>query len=245
MKYKIFVLIFLLTSCATYSTKLENRKPFNSKGFAYIYKDSDNKKNFIKGRLDNSKLEISISELRFNSLIKLINPKTQDSLIINNTKKLEYPDFYKIVISEKVAEQLNINSELPLIEIFEIKKNKSFVAKKAKIFNEERKISSNAPITQVKISNISKNKVLKKKKEKIDLYILIASFYSDETAKFLKQRISKEIPKYDIKKLKIIKKSNKQIDLISGPYNAINLIKNDYIILRDFGFEQLDIGINE
>ena len=53
------------------------------------------------------------------------------------------------------------------------------------------------------------------------------------------------MPKYDIKKLKIIKKSNKQIDLISGPYNAINLIKNDYIILRDFGFEQLDIGINE
>ena len=77
------------------------------------------------------------------------------------------------------------------------------------------------------------------------MYILIASFYSEETARFLKQRISKEIPKYDIKKLKIIKKSNKQIDLISGPYNAINLIKNDYIILRDFGFEQLDIGINE
>ena len=77
------------------------------------------------------------------------------------------------------------------------------------------------------------------------MYILIASFYSEETARFLKQRISKEMPKYDIKKLKIIKKSNKQIDLISGPYNAINLIKNDYIILRDFGFEQLDIGINE
>ena len=229
MRFNIIFIIILLSSCSANITKLENRSPYNSKGFAYIFKESDNKKNFIKGRLDNSKLEISISELLYNSLIKLINPKTQDSLIINNTKKLKYPDFYKIVISEKVAEKLNINSELPLIEIFEIKKNKSF----------------NAPVTQVKISNISKNKVFKKKKEKIDLYILIASFYSEETARFLKQRISKEIPKYDIKKLKIIKKSNKQIDLISGPYNAINLIKNDYIILRDFGFEQLDIGINE
>ncbi len=245
MRFNIIFIIILLSSCSANITKLENRSPYSSKGFAYIYKESDNKKNFIKGRLDNSKLEISISELRYNSLIKLINPKTQDSLIINNTKKLKYPDFYKIVISEKVAEKLNINSELPLIEIFEIKKNKSFVAEKAKIFNEEKKISSNAPVTQVKISNISKNKDFKKKKEKIDLYILIASFYSEETARFLKQRISKEIPKYDIKKLKIIKKSNKQIDLISGPYNAINLIKNDYIILRDFGFEQLDIGINE
>ena len=245
MRFNIIFIIILLSSCSANITKLENRSPYNSKGFAYIFKESDNKKNFIKGRLDNSKLEISISELRYNSLIKLINPKTQDSLIINNTKKLKYPDFYKIVISEKVAEKLNINSELPLIEIFEIKKNKSFVAEKAKIFNEEKKISSNAPVTQVKISNISKNKIFKKKKEKIDLYILIASFYSEETARFLKQRISKEMPKYDIKKLKIIKKSNKQIDLISGPYNAINLIKNDYIILRDFGFEQLDIGINE
>ena len=142
-----------------------------------------------------------------------------------------------------MAEKLNINSELPLIEIFEIKKNKSFVAEKAKIFNEEKKISSNAPVTQVKISNISKNKVFKKKKEKIDLYILIASFYSEETARFLKQRISKEMPKYDIKKLKIIKKSNKQIDLISGPYNAINLIKMITFPQR-FWFEQL-IGINE
>ena len=41
------------------------------------------------------------------------------------------------------------------------------------------------------------------------------------------------------------KKGNKQIDLISGPYNTINLMKNDYILLKNFGFEELDIIINE
>ena len=40
------------------------------------------------------------------------------------------------------------------------------------------------------------------------------------------------------------KKSNK-ISLLSGPYKSINLMKNDYIQLKNFGFEELDITINE
>ena len=52
-----------------------------------------------------------------------------------------------------------------------MKKNKSFVAKKAKMFNEEKKISSNAPVTSVQISNISKNKnKIKNKRLKIFTY---------------------------------------------------------------------------
>ena len=73
----------------------------------------------------------------------------------------------------------------------------------------------------------------------------IATFYSNDVASFLKQRISKEIPAYDNNKLKIRKKSNKEIELISGPYKAINFMKNDYILLKNFGFEELDIVINE
>ena len=134
---------------------------------------------------------------------KIINPKTKDSLIIKNTKKIKYPEFYKILITEPVAEKLNIKKDLPFVEILEIKKNKSFVAKKAKIFNEEKKISSKAPVTSVQISNISKNKNSNKNIDNEKIYILIASFYSEETAIFLKDRITKDIPSYDKKKLKI------------------------------------------
>ena len=66
-----------------------------------------------------------------------------------------------------------------------------------------------------------------------------------DTAEFLKERINKEIPSYDIKKLKIIKESDNKINLISGSYNTINLMKNDYINLKTFGFEELDIIIYE
>ena len=128
---------------------------------------------------------------------------------------------------------------------YEIKKNKSFVAKKAKMFNEEKKIPSNAPVTSVKISNISKNKKKISKQKIEDFYILIGSFYSQETAEFLIDRISKEIPAYNIQKLKIIRESNNKINLISGSYNTINLMKNDYINLKNFGFEELDIIVYE
>ena len=162
MKYKILILIILLTSCSAHTTKLENRSPFISKGFAYIYNDYDYENKTIKGRLDNSKFQVSHSKLRSNTLIKIINPRTNDSITIKNHKKINYPDFYKILITEQVANKLNIEKELPLVEILEIKKNKSFIAQKAKIYKEEKKISSNAPVTSVQISNISKNKNKKK-----------------------------------------------------------------------------------
>jgi len=139
MKYKIFFLIFILNSCAVNSTKFENRSTYSSKGFAYIYNEEDYQKRTISGKLDNSQLQLSHKDLKTNTLIKIINPVTKESLTIKNIKRINYPDFYKILITSKVAEKLKIQKDLPLVEIIEIKRNKSFVAKKAKIFNEEKK----------------------------------------------------------------------------------------------------------
>ncbi len=61
----------------------------------------------------------------------------------------------------------------------------------------------------------------------------------------MKQRIFDEIKDLDNKKLKIKKISNKETQVILGPYNSVNLLKNDYIQLKSFGFEELDIYINE
>ena len=103
----------------------------------------------------------------------------------------------------------------------------------------KKKISSNAPITSVKISNISKNKKLKKKKSDKKIYILIASFYSKDSAIFLRDRIKKDLPSYSANKIKILRKNNKEINLISGPYSAVNLMKNDYIQLKNLVLKNL------
>ena len=134
---------------------------------------------------------------------------------------------------------------MPILEIIEIKKNKSFVAEKAVIYNEERKISSKAPVDSVEISNISRNKSKKILNKSNKIFIHIASFYSTNTAEFLRNRIIKEIPEFDNKNLKIKNVNDKETMVILGPYNSVNLLKNDYIKLINFGFEELDIFIND
>ena len=247
MKFKItFFLIFLFFfSCSPHYTKLSNKEPYNTQGLAYIYNEKDFKDKIINKRLNNSLVQVSHRSIKPNALIKLINPKTKESIVVKNLKNSKYPELYKIIITETVAKKLSISPSLPLVEILEIKKNKSFIAKKAKIFSEEKKISTNAPVTSVQISNISEKNQIKKKEKQDKIYILIASFYSKDVAVFLKKRIMKEMPNYDMKKLIVKKKNNKKINLISGPYKAVNLMKNDYILLKNFGFEELNIILDE
>jgi len=244
MRFNFLILFFLTFSCSQHYTKLDNRSLYNSTGFAYIYNEDDYKNKKIKKKLNNELLQISHKGLKIGTLIKLINPQTKESILLKNSKKIDYPDYYKILVTEPVAKKLNINYELPMIEVLEVKKNKSFVAKKAKIYQEEKKISSNAPVTSVKIANISKKKITKTNKKK-NIYIFVASFYTSEAATLLKTRIVSETPSYDIKKLIIRKKTTKEFEVLSGPYKSINLLKNDYINLKNLGFEELDITINE
>ena len=132
MQYKLLIIIFFLFSCSASSINLNNKTSYNAKGFAYIYNEEDYLAKIIKGKLDNSKLQVSHQKLKINTLVKIINPKTKEYVVIKNLKKIEYPDFYKILITKEIAKKLNLNTDLPLVEILEIKKNKSFVAKKSK-----------------------------------------------------------------------------------------------------------------
>ncbi len=245
MKYKLILLFLILTSCAQNFTKSELAKPFNAKGFAYIYNEVDYEKKIIKKRLDKNTYQIAHNSLKPGALIKIINLRTKDSIILKNSKKIEYPNFYKILITEPVSSKLKLHNEYPLVEIIEVKKNKSFVAKKTKIFKEEEKIHNNAPVETVKIDNISVNQKKNSKKNKYSFNIIIAEFYSEKSAFLLKKRITKELPTFPAKKLFIKTKKTNKITLLSGPYNSINLMKNDYIQLNKFGFEELDVDINE
>ena len=237
--------MFLALSCTPQLKTLNQKNSYSSTGFAYVYNDYDFNEKIIKGKLNNEKMQISHQNLKTGTLIKVTNPINNKSIILKNNKRIRYPDFYKILITKPVMNKLSLNNDLPILEILEIKKNKSFVAEKAKVYKEEMKTPSNAPVTSVKISNISKNKTKKFKNKSNKMFLNIASFYSIDTAKLLKQRIIREVPEYDSSILKIQKVSNKETRVISGPYISVNLLKNDYIKLKAFGFEDLDIFFNE
>ena len=245
MKFKFIILFLLVFSCSPHLTTLNQKMTYSSKGFAYIYNEDDFNSKIIKGKMNNEIMQISHQNLKTGTLIKILNPRNKQSIVLKNIKRIKYPDFYKILITKPVADKLDLNQKLPILEIEEIKKNKSFIAKKAKIFNEEKKISTKAPVASVQISNISKEKKKITKKNLDNIYILIASFYSQESAKFLRKRIIEEVPNLNRNKLKIKKINNKETQVILGPYTTINLLKNDYIKLKSFGFEELDIFINE
>ena len=227
MKFKLIVIFILTISCSSNLPKSEIKKTYSAKGFAYIYNDADFKNKIINGKLNNDNMEISHQKLKNGTLIKIINHKNKKSIVLKNKKRIKYPDFYKILITNTVAEKLQLDPEYPLLEIIEIKKNKSFIAEKAKIYNEEKKISTKAPVASVEISNISKDKKKRDIKKPDNMFIHIGTFYSVETAQFLKERIVKELTDFNNRKIKIKKINTKENQVISGPYNSVNLLKND------------------
>ena len=139
MRFKFFILIFFISSCASNFSTVNYKQTYTAKGFAYIYNDYDFNEKVIKGKMNNEIMQISHQNLRTGTMIKISNLKNRESLILKNTKRIGYPDFYKIMITKPVAEKLKLKTDFPLVEVIEIKKNKSFVAKKAKIYSEEKK----------------------------------------------------------------------------------------------------------
>ena len=245
MKYSLIFIFIFLSACTSEFTTLNLKEPYTSKGFAYIYNETDLKNKIIKNKMNSSDMQISHQNLRTGTLIKLINPKNNESIVLKNVKRIKYPEFYKVLITLPVAKKLDLNLELPILEIIEIKKNKSFVAKKAKIYNEEKKIPSKAPVANVQISNISKNKSKISNKNLDKIFIHIGTFYSKKTAFFLKDRLIKDLSNYNTNKIKVKNINNKKTQVISGPYTSVNSLKNDYIKLKNYGFEELDIFIND
>ena len=244
MKFNYLILFLLLVSC-TSTTSLNNKKAYSSKGFAYIYNESDYNDKVVNKRYNNFENIIAHNNLKPGTLIKLTNPENNMTISIEVKNRLNYPEFYKILITESVANELKLNKNIPFIEVEELKKNKSFIAGKAKTFNEEKKVFTKAPIQNVKIDDISK-KMSKPKKKKSKIFkIVLGEFYLKDSAIILKNRLMDKIPDFNEKKLMITKVSKNNYHLTSGPYKAINTLKEDYLKLKKFGFEELDINSYE
>ena len=245
MKFNIILFIFIfLSSCANYSTNNITKLTYSSKGFAYVYTEDDYIKKITTKKFNNELSVFGSSNLKTGTLVRITNPDNNRYITAKIIKKTKYPEFYKILITEAVAEKLQLNRLAPYIEIEEIKKNKSFIAKKSEIFIEEKKIHNNAPVDKIKIDNISSSQIVDKEKTR-SFTLLIAEFYNIDSASTLKNNIVNELTNFNNKKLSVIKKKKNSYQLISGPYKAINSLKNDYINLKNYGFEELEVNLNE
>ena len=242
MKYKIAFFLIFLTACSSGTLQKETStfSPYSSKGFVLIYNENDYKNKTISRKLNENELEIGHHKIRKNSIVIITNPKNNKSITLKVSKKVKYPDFFKAIITKKVSEKLELDSDLPFVDIQERVKNKSFVAKKAITFSEEKKVLTKVPIDKVEIDNISKKKKnFNNKKGTIKHSIIIGDFYSKEWAYNLIELLVNEDIKKEVFKVKKLTKNKYQ--LTAGPYSSINTLKNDYFKLNKYGFENLDI----
>ena len=155
---------------------------------------------------------------------------------------MNYPDFFTVMMTEKVSEKLGLDKNIPYVSINERLKSKSFIAEKAITHTEEQKVSNKAPITAVKIKNISKEEAVKAKISQ-KYSILVAQFYSEDAAKELLNFLEKDYVKKGSLRVKKINKD--RYELSSYPFTSINALKKLYFELKKYGFEDLDIKQND
>ena len=239
----IYIFIFLF-SCTQDMKNLKKQSTikettYSSKGFALIYENSffDNK--IVDRQLNNDHDYVLHAFLNDDTLVNISNPSTSKSLTAKVKKTVKYPPIYNIVITKRMAENLGLDVENPYVEVFTIKKNVKFIAKKASIFEEEKKVADKAPVTSININDLSVSILEDEVKKNKPSYIIdIADFYFYESAEIVKNRFEKEA---NLVNIRIKNISQNKFKVYFGPYDSFNSMKETYLILYGLGFEELDI----
>lgn len=245
MSYKniIFIFfIFFIYGCEPINVKnkklnfeIENR--YKNSGFALIYNDELDGIKEIEPR----SLMIYHKNLKKKSMVKITNPINGLSLIAEvKSNKIKFSNFYNAVLSNRIAQTLELDENEPYINIVLISKDSTFIAKKAKTFEEESVVAEKAPVDGIQINDLNESKSKKKiKKNKIFSYsIKVADFYYKDSAKLMLEKIKKDSL---IKNLKIIELSKTNYRLLIGPFNDIKSLKNTFEKMNLFNFENLEI----
>ena len=239
----IIIFLFFLNSCEQSISKknriinIDQTDRYKNSGFALIY--NDNLENIKK--IESRSLNIYHKSLKKKSMVKITNPVNGNSLIAQvKSNKVKFSNFYNSILSPRIAEELELNDKEPYVEINLISKNSSFVAKKAKTFEEESKVAEKAPIDGIQINDLNKKKIDKKPKKNITFSysIKVADFYYRDTAKLMLNRIKKQV---DVKNLNIIELSKTKYRLLIGPFNDIKSLQINFDKMDLFNFENLEV----
>jgi hypothetical protein len=249
MSYKslLIVLFIFLLGCEQNNlnknaVNQEIMTKYKNSGFALVYNPMLKKEKKISKKIDNRSLLIFHKSLKKNSFVKITNPVNQKTVIaevISNNVK--FSDFYNSVITSRIAEELSLNLNEPYINLVLISQNSTFVAKKAKTFNEEKKVAEKAPVDGIQIDNLGeinqpKNETIK---EEIFSYsIKIADFYYKDSAKNMSDRIINET---NIKNPLIKTISNTKYRVLLGPFNDIKKLEDSFNEIKSLDFENIEI----
>ena len=246
MKFNIrFIYIFVFLFSCSQDMKIIKKiskvsePTYSSKGFALIYEDSIFESKIVNKKLNNDQNYVLHPLLKNNTLVSISNPFNSKSLTAKVKKTFKYPTVYNIVITKKMAENLDLDINNPYVEVFTVKKNVKFIAKEASIFEEEKNVLNKVPVTSIDINDLSvSTSKIKVKIKKLSYIINIAEFYFFESAETVKNRFEKEA---NLVNIKIKEISKNKFKVYSGPYVSFVELKETYFSLNKLGFENLNI----
>ena len=246
MNYRFIIIailsLFLLSCEQSLNTKskkieIDFENKYKNSGFALIYNDN------LKGikKLEDRSLDIYHKSLKRKSTVKITNQKNGKYLIaVVKSNKIKFSNFYNSIISLRIADELELDLNEPLIDITLVSKNSTFVAKKTKMFDEERRVAEKAPVDGIQINDLNVKKE-KKKSDTVKLFsysIKVADFYYNDSAKLMIDRIKNEV---QIKNLTINRLSKTKYRVLIGPFDDIKSLKNAFEKMDHFNFENLEI----
>ena len=248
-KYLLILILFFLNSC---SINVTNKKVtetlsltgFKNNGFTLVYDDKLYKNEIISSKMDDRDLLIFQKNLNKGTTVKIKNNMNSKSIIAKVGNNANYPTFNNSVVSKRIASELELDLDEPYVEILEILNNSSFIAKKAKTFDEEKKVANKAPVESISINDLNSNELTlkKNKKKKFSYIIKIADFYFYDSAKLMKKRIKDET-KVEKIKLKSLSETNYRVFL--GPFNNLNSLKKAFNDISLLNFENIEIIKND
>jgi len=249
MNYKKLILIFsifFLSACNQFDKNNKSLvyvgdQKYSNTGFALIYNDQLKKNKKISKKLDNRSLLIFHSKIKKNSFVKITNPVNNKSIIAEViSNNAQFSEFYNSVITKRIADELSLDPKEPYVDLILISKNTTFIAKKAKTFEEEKKVAEKAPVDGIIIDNLGKEKEkeIKIKKQKFLYSIKIADFYYKDSAENMVNRIKDET---NIKNSVIKKLSKTKYRVLLGPFNDIKKLEKSFNKIKILNFENIEI----
>ena len=248
MNYKIFVIFLLfLYSCTANNINKSHKKEiiqteiYSNKGFTLLFREDLKKKKLVNKKIEERSLIIFQKNLKKNTNVKITNLLNNKSILAKVGVNAKYPNFFNSVISQRIYEELELNDLEPYVQITTVSESSTFLAKKAKMYEEEKQVAEKAPVEGISINDLSLNKIKKKenqKKNKFNYIIKIADFYYENTAIMMQKRMEDEL---NIKNSKIYKISHTNFRVYFGPFNNIKSLKNAFDDIIPLNFENIEI----
>ncbi len=165
----------------------------------------------------------------------ITNIKNKENIVIITNEKSKNLGSRIITLPDSIFKELKLNKNLPLIHMQSLRKNKIFIAKKTKTYEQEKTVDKKIKIEKISVMNLSEEK---KNKDKIYLNFgpFFKKVYANQIYKVLNLKINN-------KNLVFKDYQENKYTISVGPLNNLKEYDKIYLKLSKIGLIGFDIKI--